>query len=115
MSNITKPVEELAAGAQRYASKALILARVKVTGMLAETATVLISSLWTLTLLVFFMFSLTVGLSLYVGQLVGNYATGFFIIAGFYLLVFLFVRIFLYKTIKASIQNQVIQKLMGEE
>jgi hypothetical protein len=78
MSNILKPVEELAAGAQQYASKAMILARVKLTVMLAETATVLIGSLWSLSLLVFFMFTTSVGLSLYFGELFGNAAVGFF-------------------------------------
>jgi len=115
MSNILKPVEELAAGAQQYASKAMILARVKLTMMLAETATVLIGSLWTLTLLVFFMFTTSVGLSLYFGELFGNTAVGFFVMAGIYLVLFVVVRLFLYSSIKTGIQNRIIRKLMGDE
>ena len=114
MSNILKPVEELAAGAQQYASKAMILARVKLTVMLAETATVLIGSLWSLTLLVFFMFTTSVGLSLYFGELFGNAAVGFFVMAGIYLVLFFVVRLFFYSGIKARIQNRIIQKLMKE-
>jgi hypothetical protein len=112
MANLIDSLEELASSIQGYTTKAIILARVQFTEILAVGISDLVGSVWTIVTLTLFILSLTIGLALYIGELLGKNYLGFLVMAGIYLLVFIVVKLFFLNLIKSKIQNRVIQKIM---
>ena len=60
---------------------------------------------------VFFLF-LNIGLALLIGQLLGRAYYGFFIIAGFYIIIGIILLAFRNKWLKTPIANAMIKKMM---
>ena len=112
MANLIDSLEELASSIQGYTTKAIILARVQFTEIHAVGISDLVGSVWTIVTLTLFILSLTIGLALYIGELLGKNYLGFLVMAGIYLLVFIVVKLFFLNLIKSKIQNRVIQKIM---
>lgn len=66
---------------------------------------------------VFFLFSIfmlfiSLGLALFLGEIFGGVFYGFFIVAGFYGLTAILIKLFLHKTIKKNIKNYIIQQAL---
>ena len=59
-----------------------------------------------------FLMSTTIGLSLWIGDLLGKYYYGFFVIAGFYLALTILLFTFRNKWIKQPVKNILIKQLM---
>ena len=112
MANLLDSVEELASSVQSYTTKAIMLARVQFTEILAVGISDLIGSIWTFITFSLCILSLTIGMALYIGDLLKKNYLGFLVMAGFYLIVFIVVKLFLLKSIKSKIQNRVIIKIM---
>lgn len=73
-----------------------------VTAMLARISVVMMISL--------FVLLLTVGVALWLGEILGNAYYGFFIIAGLYLVVGIVFHFFLYKWLKRPVSEIIIKQ-----
>lgn len=93
-----------------YASKRIDLLKLQATeksSVGAGTATfIVLAAIAAL----FFIFLLNIGLGLWIGSLLGNYAYGVLIMAGFYLLV-LIVVILARKSITNNVANRIIKAI----
>lgn len=95
---------------KQYASKRLDLLKMEATeksSVGAGTATfVILASIAAL----FFVFLLNIGLGLWIGSLLGNYAYGILIMAGVYLLI-LVIIVLARKSITNNIANRIIKAI----
>ncbi len=61
-----------------------------------------------------FIFVLNIGIALWLGELLGKYYYGFFIVAGFYALCGIIVYIFRNKWVKANVKNMIIGQWLNK-
>ena len=87
--NFTQPAEELAAGAAEYVDLKIDEAKLKAARGLSVTFGKLLFSLTLLSLGTIVLTALAFGFVLLLGKLLGSYALGAFIVAGFFALVML--------------------------
>ena len=59
-----------------------------------------------------FLLFLSLGFALWLGEILGNTYVGFFLVAVFYGIMGIFIRLFLSKQLKMTISNQVINQLL---
>jgi hypothetical protein len=97
---------------ENYIKTTFELAKLKFVGSAIAVLTSLISRFcfMTLILVCFFIFSL--GLSLYLGEMLGKSYYGFFVVSGGYLLIGLILFYPLHKLIKSTISKIIIKKLI---
>lgn len=93
-----------------YASKRLDLLKMEATEKSSLTAGALTFLVMTSVAAIFFIILLNIGLGLWIGSLLGNYAYGILIMAGFYFLMLLII-ILARNSIKNSIANKIIKAL----
>jgi Flp pilus assembly protein protease CpaA len=58
-----------------------------------------------------FMIFLNLGLAFWLGEILGKTFFGFFVVAGFYIVIGLILHFFMNKWIKAKIQNYIIRQI----
>lgn len=95
---------------KQYAAKRADLLKMEATektSVSLGTATFILLAIFVAT---FFIILLNIGLGLWIGYLLGNYAYGVLIMAGVYLLIFI-ILFMLRKSITNSVANKVIQLL----
>lgn len=93
-----------------YASKRLDLLKMEATEKSSLTAGALTFLVIASVAAIFFIILLNIGLGLWIGSLLGNYAYGILIMAGFYFLMLLII-ILARNSIKNSIANKIIKAL----
>lgn len=114
-------MESLATHIQEIVSKAGDLAETKVeiwklraAGKISETISSLISLTAIVLLVAVSILLLSVGAALWIGQYLGSFAYGFFIISGFYALAGLLIFLFRKNWIKRPVSDLVIDKIVKE-
>lgn len=95
--------------------KEFISKKIELLKMEAEEKTVLIFSFITLFVIIliaflFFILLLNIGVGLWIGSLLGNYAYGILIIAAFYFLL-IFILLMARKSIKAKVANYILKSI----
>ena len=93
-----------------YASKKIDLLKMEATEKSSLTVGALTFIILASVAAIFFIILLNIGLGLWIGDLIGNYAYGVLIMAGFYFLLLLIIFI-ARKSIKNSIANKIIKAL----
>ncbi|VXC06642.1 conserved hypothetical protein [Flavobacterium sp. 9AF] len=112
MENIATNIELLFERAQDYTKSSIELIKLNA---IDKTADITASLTFRLTFgLIVAMFSLfvNIGISLYLGKLVGEMYLGFMLVSAFYLLLAVLLFIFRKNLIKTPITNLVIRKLL---
>lgn len=106
--------DELLVKAEQYAESSVELAKLKSAKHIANTTGVLSTHLlvWVAIILAFLM--LSIGVSIWLGELIGQYYWGFFIVAGFYLLVALVIKLFKSSLVEKPVQDCVIRNIFKE-
>lgn len=112
--NIT-PVEVLLGRVQAYIKTSIQLFKLKATGKFAELLSNMVSGLAILILVAFFFVNLNIGIALLLGDLLGKIWLGFFLVAGFYASVGIFVYVFRDIWIKRPLSNSIIEQLLKDE
>jgi hypothetical protein len=107
--NLTEPIFERV---EAYIKTTLELSRLKAieTGVAVATAT--LSSLIVALMALLFVFVLSIGVALYLGNLLGKAHYGFYIVASFYLLAGLTLHFFLHKWIRKPLGNFIISQTL---
>lgn len=115
MENIATNLGKLYDKAEQYSRTSMELIKLNA----IDKSSDVISSLAVVTTLAFivaiFTLFINLGLALLIGSALGDYAMGFFIVSGFYVLVGIILYIFRKNLIKIPIDNIVVGKLMKEK
>jgi len=79
----------------------------------SEITSSIVSGVTIVVIIIFGVFILNVGLALWIGELLGKMYLGFFIVAGFYVLIALILHLFRHSLLKDPISNMIIKKFVN--
>ena len=111
MENQTSPVESLIDRVKSYVETRIDLLRLKAIDKSSSFLSLLISMIVVILMSFIFVMLLSIGVALLLGDLLGKTYYGFFIVAGFYLLIGLLLFSFRNKWLKNPIANSMIKNL----
>ncbi|MGF2414598.1 MAG: hypothetical protein ACQUYJ_19840 [Ferruginibacter sp.] len=114
MDNNATPIELLFERAESYSKTSLELIKLHAINKSADVVSSLITRLVITIVVALFILSFTVGLSLWLGELLGKTYYGFFVTAGFYVLIGVLVYTFRNQWIKDPISNTIITQLQQQ-
>lgn len=112
MEKTTTPVEKLIEKAEIYSKTSLELCKYNAVYKSAEIFSTLITKLVIIIALAVFCMLTNIGLSIWIGNLIGQIYFGFFILAFIYLLIAILLYYFRYDWIKKPVSNFIINKLL---
>lgn len=114
MDNPASYIESLFEKVQAYIKTTVELTKLKLVDKTTVIAASLVSRISIIMVFAVSFFVLTLGLALFLGELLGKSYYGFFIIAGFYLVVGILFCFFLYKWIKKPVSDLIIKKTLNK-
>jgi hypothetical protein len=100
--------------AENYTKTSLELIKLKTVSTSADVLSTLTSKIAVGAVVAFFTLFLNIGISLWLGKVLGEYYYGFFIIALFYLIVAVVMHKTQHKLIKTPIGNMIISSILKE-
>lgn len=112
MEENAKVVESLLEKAAEFGKTNLELVKLKAVDKTSELLSAWLPLAIVYALLILFLVFLNLGLAFWLGDLTGKTHYGFFIVAGFYLLTGLVVRLFFFRWIKRVVSDAVIRLLL---
>jgi hypothetical protein len=81
-----------------------------------DKTTNVVSSLVPLSIVIIFLLSfllfVNLGIAFWLGEILGEIFYGFLVVAGFYIIAAIFIRIFLYKWIKRLVGDYIVKRLL---
>ena len=111
MENQSSPVDSLIERVKIYVETRIDLLRLKAIDKSSSFLSLLVSMIVVILMSFIFIMLLSVGVALLLGEMLGKTYYGFFIVAGFYLLVGILLFAFLNKWLKTPIANSMIKNL----
>ncbi|EDP94766.1 hypothetical protein U8527_07590 [Kordia algicida OT-1] len=115
MESTTSHIESIYQKAKAYTETSIELYKLNAIDKTADVISSLVLWIALGTIFVVFLLFVNIGISLYVGGLLGASYIGFLIVSSFYLLIGLFLYIFNKKLITKPVTDLVIYKLMREK
>jgi hypothetical protein len=112
MEDNAKLIEPLLEKATEYGKTCLELYKLKVIDKVSDVASSLIPHSVILILISCFMLFLNLGLSFWIGDLLGKTYYGFLVISAFYALAGIVMHFFMHKRLKRVIQNYIIKQIL---
>ena len=112
MEDNTSTIEMLFERAEDYTKTTIDLVKLTAVDKTADVLSSLISRLTVSIVFVMFAFLVNIGLSLWVGELVGKIYYGFFIVSTIYLVLAIVLYIVKEKLLKMPISNFIITKML---
>ncbi|MFQ6599297.1 hypothetical protein [Flavobacterium sp. C3NV] len=100
--------------AENYTKTSLELIKLKTVAAAADVLSTLTSRIAVGAVVAFFTLFLNIGISLWIGKVLGEYYYGFFIVALFYLIVAILMHTLQHKIIKTPIGNMIISSILKE-
>lgn len=100
--------------AENYTKTSLELLKLKTVAATADVLSTLTSRIAVGAVVAFFTLFLNIGISLWLGKVLGEYYYGFFIVALFYLVVAIVMHTMQHKIIKTPIGNMIISSILKE-
>jgi len=100
--------------AENYTKTSLELLKLKTVSSVADVVSTLTSRIAVGAVVAFFTLFLNIGISLWLGKVLGEYYYGFFIVALFYLIVAVIMHTMQHKIIKTPIGNMIISSILKE-
>ncbi len=105
-------IESLFEKSEAYIKTNIDLFKLKATNVTADVVSTILSKLVVFIVVFLIILTVNIGLALWVGELVGKLYLGFFIVAGFYVLVALLLY-FVPGIIKTPVNNAIILKIIN--
>ncbi|MFV8376137.1 hypothetical protein ACNQGC_12530 [Flavobacterium sp. GSP11] len=115
MDNFTASIETLFERAEDYTRTSAELVKLNAIDKSADVLSSLLSRLTVAIVAVMFVLLINIGLSLWLGEIIGKPYWGFFIVASVYLVVSIILYIFKDQWIKTPISNFIITKLLKKK
>jgi hypothetical protein len=100
--------------AENYTKTSLELIKLKTVAAVADGLSTLTSRIAVGAVVAFFTLFLNIGISLWLGKVLGEYYYGFFIVALFYLIVAIVMHTMQHKIIRTPIGNMIISSILKE-
>lgn len=107
----SKVIESLFEQTENYGKAAYELAKLKSLQQTTRIAPLLVAKLCVVVMVIFFSLIANMGIALWLGDLLGKSYWGFFVVAGFYLLLAIIFNFFLHGWIKKSVSNLIITQV----
>jgi hypothetical protein len=115
MENIATDIELLYKKAEKYSKTSFELLQLntidKTSDVISSLSVVISISI----IVAMFTLFINIGISLFIGKLLNDYAMGFFLVSGFYFIVAIIVFIFRKTLIKIPIDNLIVSKLLKDK
>jgi hypothetical protein len=108
-------LEKMIEQGQSYSSTSIQLAKLKSLEKATQLSTALISGVSVLILLALFAIVLTIGIALWLGELLGHIYYGFFTVALAYLVLGIVFHFLLYSWIKKPVSNLLINQILNSK
>jgi hypothetical protein len=112
MEVTTNSIESLFESVEAYGKTTYELSKLKALDATSSVASSLISRLIMIVLAMLFVFVLSIGIALMIGDMMGKTYYGFLIVAAFYLLTLIIAHYSLDSAVKKSITTLIISQLM---
>jgi hypothetical protein len=112
MENIATNIDQLYQKAKQYSNTSLEIVKLKAVDKASDIVSSLAVSLIMVLIVALFSLFLNIGIALWIGKTLENYAIGFFIVSSFYLLLGIIVYFYRKTLIKVSVDNFMIKKLL---
>jgi hypothetical protein len=112
MEDNAKLLESLLDKAKEYGITTFELAKLKAIDKGADLISTIVPVLVFIVLIATFLLFLNLGISLWLGELLGKPFYGFFIVGGFYLLVGIVIRFLLFDSIKRMIGDYFVKHVL---
>ena len=112
MENNTRLLESLLENAVKYGKTSCKLYKLKAIDKTSDVISSFIARLIVMGFISSFLLFLSLGFALWLDEILGNTYVGFFLVAVFYGIMGIFIRLFLSKQLKMTISNQVINQLL---
>ena len=112
MTDNTTPIATLFDRAEDYGKTTLNLFKLNAIDKSADVVSSLVSRLAVLMIVVFSVLIVSIGLSLWIGKLLGENFYGFFIVGGFYSILAIILHIYRHHWLKYPISNSIIKQLL---
>lgn len=106
-------VEGLFQKAGDYVDTRIDLFKLKAIDKSSEIASSLFAGIIVMIIILFFLLLLNIGIALWIGEMLGKYYYGFFVVAGFYGITGLVLHLFRGKWLKAPISDLIIKKVLN--
>lgn len=105
-------MESLFARVEAYGKTTCELSKLKAVETTAAVLTSLVSKVSVILIISMFTLVLSIGIALYLGEILGKLYYGFFIIAAFYLLAGIVLHFFLHKWIRKPVSDLIITQAL---
>ena len=112
MEDNTKFLESLLENAADYGKTSLELVKLKALDKTTDIVSSLIPHSVVFVLIVSFLIFLNLGLALWLGEVLGKIFYGFFVVAGFYVLIAIIIHFFMHKRLKSLVGNYFIRRVL---
>lgn len=110
-----KPIETLLGNAESYAKTTLELVKLTAIDKTSEAVSTISAKAAVFVMIALFTIIANIGLSLWIGDMLGKLYYGFFAMAGFYALVATLVYAFRESWVKHPVQNAVIEYMLKKK
>lgn len=115
MENNATSIETLFAKAEDYGKTSIELFKLQAVDKSADVIAALATQLVFFTVVVLFLLTTNVGIALWIGEAIGELYYGFFIVAGFYVIVFFLLYIFRQQLIRIPLTNSIIGQMLNKK
>jgi hypothetical protein len=111
MEDIKNSLDSLLDSAEEYGKTSIELLKLKTLDKTSDVASTIISRAIAIFILFMFFLIITIGIAIWLGEIIGKYSYGFFIVAAFYGLTGIILFFFMHKKIKTLINNSIIKQI----
>jgi hypothetical protein len=111
MEDIKNSFDSLLDSAEEYGKTSIELLKLKTLDKTSDVASTIISRAIAIFILFMFFLIITIGIAIWLGEIIGKYSYGFFIVAAFYGLTGIILFFFMHKRIKTLINNSIIKQI----
>ncbi|MGC1389530.1 MAG: hypothetical protein WA816_00680 [Bacteroidales bacterium] len=112
MEDNTRLLESLLERASEYSKTSFELLKLKTLDKTTNVVSSLVPQSIVLVLIASFMLFLNLGLALWLGDILGKAFYGFFVVAGFYILVGIVIHFFMHNWIRKLVGNYFIKRML---
>jgi hypothetical protein len=112
MEEKTNLLRSLLDVATDYGETSIELVRLKMLDKTTDIVSSLVPLFIVIVLLVSFLLFVNLGIAIWLGEILGRTFYGFMVVAGFYIITAIFIRIFLHKWIKRLVGDYMVKRLL---
>ncbi len=115
MNDTSTPIETLFEKVQDYSKTTLELYKLNAIDKSADVASSLISRMAVFMVVALSVIIISIGIAIWIGQILGNTSYGFFIIGGFYALIAIILQGYRHSFLKDPISDSIIAQLLKQK